>query len=295
LLVRQRHEPPHAGVAEGSVPTSDSSGACRRSSDLPTVACRHPAVDVAGGRGTDVMRTTTTSIGGMGRLACRVWDRAVERPVFAVVVASAAVRLSVALVLNLFDIWSFAPDAIQYMAVAEANAEGRLEGFWFGYGASLYESTLPFSGQLSFLFELFGPYRLLGQLVAVFYGALTAGLTAYLALRLLGWDDRGIPTVPDHFLLGRPPRVPRVGPARSSGCDLFPARTEGRSAFDSYRSGWTRRTLLPTCIGASPNCRHRPVVHDPRPRSGPGTPTASLRKRSDPVLGGSAPHGICPR
>jgi len=38
---------------------------------------------------------------------------------------------------------------------------------------------------LSFLFELFGPYRLLGQLLAVFYGVLTAGLTAYLALRLL--------------------------------------------------------------------------------------------------------------
>jgi len=121
----------------------------------------------------------------MGRLACRVWERAVERPVLAVVVVSAAARLSVALVLNLFDIWSLAPDAVQYLAVAEANADGRLEEFWAGYGVSLYGSTRSFSGQLWFLFELFGPYRLLGQLLAVFYGVLTAGLTAYLALRLL--------------------------------------------------------------------------------------------------------------
>ncbi|SVB34764.1 uncharacterized protein METZ01_LOCUS187618, partial [marine metagenome] len=118
-------------------------------------------------------------------MACRIWDWAVERPVLAVVVVSAAARLSVALVLNLFDIWSLAPDAVQYLAVAEANADGRLEEFWAGYGASLYGSTRSFSGQLWFLFELFGPYRLLGQLLAVFYGVLTAGLTAYLALRLL--------------------------------------------------------------------------------------------------------------
>ena len=131
------------------------------------------------------MRTITTSIAGMGRSACRVWDWAVERPVLAVVVASAAARLSMALVLNLFDIWSFAPDASQYLYIAEANVQGHLEESWQGYGASLYEATLPFSGQLSFLFELFGPYRLLGQLLAGFYGVLTAGLTAYLALRLL--------------------------------------------------------------------------------------------------------------
>ena len=46
---------------------------------------------------------TTASIVGMGRWAGRVWDRAVERPVLAVVVASAVARLFVALVLNLWD------------------------------------------------------------------------------------------------------------------------------------------------------------------------------------------------
>ena len=67
------------------------------------MACHHPAPDVASGRGTGVMRMTTASIVGMGRWAGRVWDRAVERPVLAVVVASAVARLFVALVLNLWD------------------------------------------------------------------------------------------------------------------------------------------------------------------------------------------------
>ena len=149
------------------------------------MACRHSAVDVAGGCGTDVMRITTVSIAGMGRSACRVWDWAVERPVLAVVVVSATARLAIALVLNLFDIWSLAPDAGQYLAIAEANADGRLAGFWNGYGLSLYQTTRSFSGQLWILFELFGPYRLLGQLLAVIYGVLPAGLTVCLALRLL--------------------------------------------------------------------------------------------------------------
>ena len=149
------------------------------------MAFRHSAVDVAGGCGTDVMRITTVSIAGMGRSACRVWDWAVERPVLAVVVVSATARLAIALVLNLFDIWSLAPDAGQYLAIAEANADGRLAGFWNGYGLSLYQTTRSFSGQLWILFELFGPYRLLGQLLAVIYGVLTAGLTVCLALRLL--------------------------------------------------------------------------------------------------------------
>ena len=107
-----------------------------------------------------MMRITTTNIAGMGRSACRVWDWAVERPVLAVVVVSATARLSIALVLNLFDIWSLAPDAGQYLAIAEAKADGRLEGFWSGYGLSLYSTTRSFSAQLWILFELFGPYRL---------------------------------------------------------------------------------------------------------------------------------------
>ena len=149
------------------------------------MAFRHSAVDVAGGRGTGMMRITTATIAGMGRSACRVWDRAVERPVISVVLVAATIRIAVAVALNVLDIWSLAPDAGQYLAIAEAKAEGRLQGFWSGYGSSLYGTTRSFSGQLWILFELFGPYRLLGQLLAVFYGVLTAGLTAYLALRLL--------------------------------------------------------------------------------------------------------------
>ena len=149
------------------------------------MAFRHSAVDVAGGRETGMMRIPTATIAGMGRSACRVWDRAVERPVISVVLVAATIRIAVAVALNVLDIWSLAPDAGQYLAIADAKAEGRLQGFWSGYGSSLYGTTRSFSGQLWILFELFGPYRLLGQLLAVFYGVLTAGLTAYLALRLL--------------------------------------------------------------------------------------------------------------
>ena len=131
------------------------------------------------------MQITTASIAGMGRSACRVWDWAVERPVLAVVVASAIARLSIALILNLFDIWSLAPDAGQYLRIAVANADGRLAEVRNGYGLSLYSTTRSFSGQLWILVELFGPYRLLGQLLAVFYGVLTAGLTVCVALRLV--------------------------------------------------------------------------------------------------------------
>ena len=121
----------------------------------------------------------------MGRSACRVWDRAVERPVLWVVLVAAAIRIAVAVALNVLDIWSLAPDASQYLAIAEARAEGRLQEVWGGYGLSLYGTTRAFSGQLSFLFGLFGPYRLVAQMVAVIYGVATAGLTTAVALRLV--------------------------------------------------------------------------------------------------------------
>jgi len=119
------------------------------------------------------------------RTACRVWDWAVERPVLSVVCVAAVIRIAVAIALNVLDNWSFALDSGQYLAIAEAKADGRLEEFWIGYGSSLYSSTRTSSGQLSFLFWLFGPYRFLGQLLSVVYGAAAAGLTTSVALRLV--------------------------------------------------------------------------------------------------------------
>jgi hypothetical protein len=144
-----------------------------------------PTVQLASDSRPVTMQVTAGNAAGLLRSARRVWDRAVERPVLWVVLVAAAIRIAVAVALNVLDIWSLAPDAGQYLAVAEARADGHLEDFWSGYGSSLYGSTQSFSGQLSFLFGLFGPYRFIGQLVAVVYGVAAAGLTTAVSVRLV--------------------------------------------------------------------------------------------------------------
>jgi hypothetical protein len=131
------------------------------------------------------MQVTAGNAAVLLRSACRVWDRAVDRPVISVVLVAAVIRIVVAVSLNVLDVWSLAPDAGQYMRIAEAKAAGRLEQVWLGYGLSLYDSTRSFTGQVSFLFGLFGPYRLVAQLVAVVYGVAAAGLTTAVSLRLV--------------------------------------------------------------------------------------------------------------
>ena len=115
----------------------------------------------------------------------RLADWMFRHPIATVMSVAFTVRAVVALVLNVTNTWSLAPDAHQYLALAEAVSSGRLDSFWPGYGPSLYNSTRVFSGQVVFLFDLFGPYRISAQLVAVFYGSLTAGLTVLLARRFI--------------------------------------------------------------------------------------------------------------
>ena len=108
-----------------------------------------------------------------------------ERPVLAVAVVALVARAIAAIVLNVTDTWSLAPDSGQYLAVAEAASDGRLEVFWLGYGESLYHSTWAFTAQVTALFEVFGPFRSLGQSVSVAYGVATAAATTAIALRLV--------------------------------------------------------------------------------------------------------------
>ncbi len=108
-----------------------------------------------------------------------------ERPVLSVALVALAARVVAAVALNVTDTWSLAPDAGQYLAVAEAAADGRLEVFWLGYGESLYRSTWAYTGQVTALFEIFGPFRSLGQAVSVAYGVATAAATTAIALRLV--------------------------------------------------------------------------------------------------------------
>ena len=109
----------------------------------------------------------------------------VQRPVLFVALVAVTVRVIVAVALNLTDTWSLAPDSDQYLAVAEAAADGRLQTFWLGYGESLYRSTWTYSTQVAALFELIGPYRALGQGISIVYGTGTAMIATAIALHLV--------------------------------------------------------------------------------------------------------------
>jgi len=118
----------------------------------------------------------------------RCWglvDKMLHHPIATVATAAIAARTVVAAVLNVTDTWSLAPDGGQYLAVAEAAADGRLQTFWLGYGESLYWSTWTYSAPLAFLFDVFGPYRALGQGISVIFGVATAAITTMIALRLV--------------------------------------------------------------------------------------------------------------
>jgi|GEM_PF-1440338 hypothetical protein len=110
---------------------------------------------------------------------------ALRRPLTAVGIVAFVPRILLAVFVNRADIWSLAPDSVQYLAVTEAAADGRLATFWFGYGESLFQSTRTFTLQILLLFEVFGPSRFAVQCVAVLYGVLAAVLTVVVARRLV--------------------------------------------------------------------------------------------------------------
>ena len=117
----------------------------------------------------------------VGRLA----EMALRRPLTAVGIVAFVPRILLAVFVNRADIWSLAPDSVQYLAVTEAAADGRLATFWFGYGESLFQSTRTFTLQVLLLFEIFGPSRFAVQCIAVLYGVLAAVLTVVVARRLV--------------------------------------------------------------------------------------------------------------
>ena len=118
--------------------------------------------------------------GAAGQLA----ELTLRRPLIAVAVVAFVPRALLAVFVNRADIWSLAPDSVQYLAVTEAAVDGRLATIWFGYGESLFQSTRTFTIQIFLLFEIFGPSRFAAQCVAVLYGVLAAVLTVVVA-RLL--------------------------------------------------------------------------------------------------------------
>lgn len=123
-------------------------------------------------------RMTRGAVGRMAELAFR-------RPLTAVAAVAFVPRILLAVFVNRADIWSLAPDSVQYLAITEAAVDGRLATFWFGYGESLFQATRTFTLQIFLLFEIFGPSRLAVQCVAVLYGVLAAVLTVVVARRLV--------------------------------------------------------------------------------------------------------------
>ncbi len=77
------------------------------------------------------------------------------------------------------------PDERQYIDLAAAVAAGRSANSYHpGYGQRLYNSTRPFSATLARLFDVFGPGRWPGQMLAALCGVAVAVLTVFIARSL---------------------------------------------------------------------------------------------------------------
>lgn len=76
-------------------------------------------------------------------------------------------------------------DELQYMQLADHVARGHTADSWYPfYGQTLYDSTWVFIAPITFLFEVFGPSRLLAQLWSVLFGVVTVAVASSLAMRI---------------------------------------------------------------------------------------------------------------
>jgi hypothetical protein len=101
-------------------------------------------------------------------------------------VFAAAARLAVAIASAIFTDGYLIPDEHLYVDLGTAVVHGKTpEQWYYGYGQSFYDSTWAFNAPLIFLFRIFGPERIVGQLFAVVAGAATAGVTVAIGLRFL--------------------------------------------------------------------------------------------------------------
>lgn len=112
-----------------------------------------------------------------------VLETAERHPLLTIFLVALAVRVAFALGVMAFVRGPLIPDERQYMELLASVAEGRGAEAWVpGYGQALYDSTWVFSAPLAFFFRLFWPAKIIGQLYAACFGALTAVLTVRLAL-----------------------------------------------------------------------------------------------------------------
>ena len=107
----------------------------------------------------------------------------VGHPVLSSFVVALSIRVAFALVSGVFHDGLLVLDEGQYLLLAQMRAEGELTPeFWAGYGQALFGSTRTFMWPVTALFWIFGPFRILAQLVAALFGAFTAAAAATLAI-----------------------------------------------------------------------------------------------------------------
>lgn len=117
----------------------------------------------------------------------RVRSYALGRPYATVIAAAVAARLVFAVTSFVVTPSALIGDEIQYVELARWLVSGKSAESWQpGYGYSLYGNTRAFLQPLVWLFWLFWPSRIFGQLLAVAFGVLTVLVAAWLVDRLAG-------------------------------------------------------------------------------------------------------------
>ena len=132
------------------------------------------------------MRPHSTHTGTGGSAVNKAVAFLVKHPVSGSFFISLSIRTAAAVASNLMIDGVLIPDEGQYLLISRLASEGELTSeFWGGYGRSLFDSTRAFTWPLTALFWLFGPHRILGQLLSATFGAISAAAAASLASRFL--------------------------------------------------------------------------------------------------------------
>jgi hypothetical protein len=114
------------------------------------------------------------------------WEWIVDRPGISIFFIALLARVVAILVTNATHEGVLIPDEQQYLTIAAAATDGNLDAnFWPGYGESLFSTTRVFMWQVVALFKLFGPHRLLVQLLVALYGSAVAAATVGLATKIV--------------------------------------------------------------------------------------------------------------
>lgn len=124
--------------------------------------------------------------GGIRSRVQRLMTLIGAHPVLAVFLFALVLRVAVAFTIMAFVRGTLIPDEHEYLDLAALAASGRLTpAIWDGYGQALFSATATFTWPLTALFWVFGPWKILGQLLAAAFGTGTAALTTRLALPVM--------------------------------------------------------------------------------------------------------------